>query len=762
MSTQARERPSPIAEEVVEADIRLVAVRKTFGDVVAVDSIDLEIPRGEFFTMLGPSGSGKTTTLRLIAGFERPDSGQILLGGVDVAGMPPYERDVNTVFQDYALFPHMTVAENVEYGLRVKRVPKEERRTRVAEALATVRLPEFGARKPSQLSGGQQQRVALARALVNHPRVLLLDEPLGALDLKLREEMQIELKRIHQDVGITFVYVTHDQDEALTMSDRIAVFSHGRIDQVGTPVDVYERPATEFVAGFVGVSNMLERDERRFTVRPEKIRLLGAGEAAAPGEETESGVLREVIYLGSVTRYIVDLDAGGTLTVVRQNVEDVTEERGPPGASGLAARVHVRDRTTGGKGGHGMRGKVRRKHLGLAALVALVGALAFLAAGCGGDGDSSASGEDWQIEGLGSTLEEIQTHGEGRGRSEPRHLAWLCGQVLGRRVHDANRLQGQHERRRQLRRHGRPGRRPERTTASRFGRRELRLIAKGDAAPVNFDLTSNYADVFEALKHQPYNTVDGVGYGVPHGRGANVMVWRNDDLPADTDSWASIWDGDDFKGKLSIFDGVVFIADAALYLKETQPDLGIENPYELDEDQFNAVVDLLKQQRPNIGEYWDGITYAKQVTSFKSGESAVGTTWDYMVGLMGAEKPPVEVTSVVPKEGSTGWSDTWMIYSKAAHPNCMYLWMNYIISPEANAKVAEFFVEAPSNAKACDLTTDPISARRSTQMTTPIGRTSTTGHAAGGLRRQPWRGLQVVRGLARCLDRDQGLASFAR
>jgi putative spermidine/putrescine transport system ATP-binding protein len=328
LSTQAQEGPSPIVEETVEADVRLVAVRKTFGDVVAVDSIDLEVPRGEFFTMLGPSGSGKTTTLRLIAGFEQPDSGQILLGGSDVAQKPPYDRDVNTVFQDYALFPHMTVAENVEYGLKVKRVPTDERRTRVAETLKTVRLPEFGARKPAQLSGGQRQRVALARALVNRPRVLLLDEPLGALDLKLREEMQIELKRIQQEVGITFIYVTHDQDEALTMSDRIAVFSQGRIDQVGTPVEVYEQPATEFVAGFVGVSNMLERDGRRFTVRPEKIRLLAEGDQPEAEEETEIGVLREVVYLGSVTRYIVELDAGGVLTVVRQNVDDTGEERG--------------------------------------------------------------------------------------------------------------------------------------------------------------------------------------------------------------------------------------------------------------------------------------------------------------------------------------------------------------------------------------------------------------------------------------------------
>jgi putative spermidine/putrescine transport system ATP-binding protein len=308
-------QPAVVAAEPA-LDVALVSIRKAYGDVVAVDGVDLEVRRGEFFTMLGPSGSGKTTTLRLIAGFERPDEGRILLAGQDVAGRPPYERDVNTVFQDYALFPHLTVGENVAYGLKVKRVPKAERAMRLDQALETVRLRGFEARKPSQLSGGQRQRVALARAIVNHPRVLLLDEPLGALDLKLRQEMQIELKRIQQEVGITFVYVTHDQEEALTMSDRIAVFSQGRVEQVGTPVEVYEHPASEFVAGFVGVSNLLERGGRRFTVRPEKIRIV---DEAPPGDVTESGVVSAVVYVGAVTRTIVDLDAGGTLTVVSQN-----------------------------------------------------------------------------------------------------------------------------------------------------------------------------------------------------------------------------------------------------------------------------------------------------------------------------------------------------------------------------------------------------------------------------------------------------------
>ena len=243
--------------------------------------------------MLGPSGSGKTTTLRVIAGFEQPDEGSVELGGRDVSKLPPYARDVNTVFQDYALFPHMTVQENVEYGLRVKKVPRAERRQRAGEALALVRLEGYGARKPAQLSGGQRQRVALARAIVNRPQALLLDEPLGALDLKLRQELQVELKRIQQELGITFIYVTHDQEEALTMSDRLAVFNEGRIEQIGAPAEVYEHPASEFIAGFVGVSNVLERDGRRFTVRPEKIRLLGEGESPRAGRGRRGGADRE-------------------------------------------------------------------------------------------------------------------------------------------------------------------------------------------------------------------------------------------------------------------------------------------------------------------------------------------------------------------------------------------------------------------------------------------------------------------------------------
>jgi putative spermidine/putrescine transport system ATP-binding protein len=310
------------------AAVRLEGVRKLYGDVVAVDGVDLEIAAGEFFSLLGPSGSGKTTTLRMIAGFERPDAGRVLLDGQDVSRRPPYERDVNTVFQDYALFPHMNVADNVGYGLMIRKVPRDERRKRVTDALRMVRLEGYDSRRPSQLSGGQRQRVALARALVNRPRVLLLDEPLGALDLKLRQEMQIELKTIQEQVGITFIYVTHDQEEALAMSDRLAIFNRGSIQQVGTPAEVYERPATAFVAGFVGTSNLLSGDAAEailkergtFTVRPEKIHLAEPGEPTAPGFVSALGHVRDVVYLGSDTRYHVALDAGAELAVIKQNV----------------------------------------------------------------------------------------------------------------------------------------------------------------------------------------------------------------------------------------------------------------------------------------------------------------------------------------------------------------------------------------------------------------------------------------------------------
>jgi spermidine/putrescine transport system ATP-binding protein len=336
------------------AAIGLVGVAKEFssrhGDVAAVRGIDMEIQRGEFFSLLGPSGCGKTTTLRMIAGFEEPTRGQILLYGADVTGVPPNKRDVNMVFQSYALFPHMTVQENVAFGLRRKRVEHGEIVRRVGEMLQIVDLTGREKRRPRELSGGQQQRVALARALVNHPRALLLDEPLGALDLKLRQAMQVELKRIQREVGITFVYVTHDQGEALTMSDRIAVMNDGAVEQLGAPRDIYEHPRTRFVAGFIGTSNVLSgtiarvtdgsaiievsQDERlvvplpdagpgagtqlEFTVRPEKIELTTAPPAAA-GRCALRGTVTEVVYLGTSTNFAVTTTTGADILVFQQN-----------------------------------------------------------------------------------------------------------------------------------------------------------------------------------------------------------------------------------------------------------------------------------------------------------------------------------------------------------------------------------------------------------------------------------------------------------
>ena len=322
--------------------VSLVDVTKRFDQVVAVDGVSLDIDDGEFFSLLGPSGSGKTTCLRMIAGFEAPTAGSVLLHGEDVTPLAPYQRNVNTVFQDYALFPHMTVHENVGYGLMVKGVSKAERSPRIDEALDLVHLGGFGDRKPGQLSGGQRQRVALARALINRPRVILLDEPLGALDLKLRHAMQIELKSIQRDVGITFVYVTHDQEEALNMSDRLAVFNQGRIEQVGPPQSVYEAPHNEFVAGFVGVSNVVHADlaealtgrANPFTVRPEKISLYAADAPPADASTCDvSGTVVDVVYLGMFTRYAVEVAHDTTLEVVRQNVESPGRDRGLLGAT---------------------------------------------------------------------------------------------------------------------------------------------------------------------------------------------------------------------------------------------------------------------------------------------------------------------------------------------------------------------------------------------------------------------------------------------
>jgi spermidine/putrescine transport system ATP-binding protein len=343
-----------VGKSVPAVDVRLVQVVKRFGDAVAVDHIDLEVRDGEFFSLLGPSGCGKTTTLRMIGGFEQPTEGLIELQGEDVTWLPPYRRNVNTVFQNYALFPHLSIFDNVAFGLRRKGVRDSEVKARVREMLDLVELPGFEKRRPTQISGGQAQRVALARALINRPAVLLLDEPLGALDLKLRKQMQVELKRIQQEVGITFVYVTHDQEEAMTMSDRIAVMNHGRYEQLGDPESLYERPTTRFVAGFLGVSNLLPGriegpaggDDRYAAVRlgddalvrvprhlvngrptvdvgvrPEKIRMLATDAEAPAGVNELAGIVRDASYLGASTQYIVETRHGERVTVYEQNVE---------------------------------------------------------------------------------------------------------------------------------------------------------------------------------------------------------------------------------------------------------------------------------------------------------------------------------------------------------------------------------------------------------------------------------------------------------
>jgi spermidine/putrescine transport system ATP-binding protein len=343
------------------AGVELKNVSKRFGELLAVDDLTLELPQGEFFTLLGPSGCGKTTTLRMIAGFETPDEGEIRIEGEDVAQLPPHKRPTNTVFQSYALFPHLSVEANVAFGLKRKKVSKDETAERVKAELERVGLASHAKRKPSQLSGGMQQRVALARALVNLPKVLLLDEPLGALDLKLRKGLQVELKRIQREVGITFVYVTHDQEEALTMSDRIAVMNRGRIEQVAPPEDVYERPATTFVAGFIGVSNLMPAtvaddgrvrlhsgpeiatatdglstgEECAAVVRPEKLQVtpVGEGAPASNGSPRVEGVVESSLYLGTATQIVVGLEEGVRMTVLVPNASEAERQRLPGGGA---------------------------------------------------------------------------------------------------------------------------------------------------------------------------------------------------------------------------------------------------------------------------------------------------------------------------------------------------------------------------------------------------------------------------------------------
>jgi spermidine/putrescine transport system ATP-binding protein len=368
-----------------ETNVDLRGVTKRFGSFTAVDDLDLTLARGEFFTLLGPSGCGKTTTLRMIAGFEQPSAGEIRIEGEDVAGLPPHKRPTNTVFQSYALFPHLSVEANVAFGLKRKRVSKDEIAERVAAELRRVGLADQANRRPNQLSGGMQQRVALARALVNLPKVLLLDEPLGALDLKLRKELQVELKRIQREVGITFVYVTHDQEEALTMSDRIAVMNRGKVEQIGVPEEVYDRPTTTFVAGFIGVSNLMPATVARqgivkldrgpemaaetgalrpgetcaAVVRPEKLRVeLADGDAASNGDAEVEGVVESSIYLGTATQIVVGLGEAVRMTVLVPNADEAERQRLPGGGARVKLswepeHMHVVTESPGGAGGDG-------------------------------------------------------------------------------------------------------------------------------------------------------------------------------------------------------------------------------------------------------------------------------------------------------------------------------------------------------------------------------------------------------------------------
>ena len=529
--------------------VHVTGLAKRYGDVVAVDDVELTIRPGEFFTMLGPSGSGKTTLLRLIAGFERPDHGRIELGGRDVTRVPPYARNVNTVFQDYALFPHMTVTENIEYGLRVRHVDKAARRERAGRALEMVRLVGLGERKPAQLSGGQRQRVALARALVNRPPVLLLDEPLGALDPQAPSGDAARAASVRREVGLfTFVYVTHDQEEALTMSDRIAVLNRGQIEQIGQPIEVYERPQTPFVAGFIGISNLIERDGIRITVRPEKIVLLDDGQQPASGSQVEAGRIRDVIYAGVLTRYVVDLDAGGELVVARQNAESPARVRDSRGdrvriawrADQAFTISEVGRALTRGRGKDIMTTSARAMSRSIKTALLLAGA-AVIAAGCGSSGGSQAAGSGTATGTSGLTVPTAhlpvpQKIGKGEGQLEPDRLGGVPEPHLGEAVRAADRLPGKCQVRGQLRRDGRADeewrRRPVRHGRRRPGDADLRILYAGDARPVNVNLIPSWKDFFPAFQSPPFNTINGVHYGVSPQWGPNVLgMYNKEGLP---------------------------------------------------------------------------------------------------------------------------------------------------------------------------------------------------------------------------------------
>src|SRR6266702_2360543 len=503
-----------------------------------------------------------------------------------------------------------------------------------------VRLPGLGGRKPAQLSGGQRQRVALARAIVNEPDVLLLDEPLGALDLKLRQEMQLELQRVQREVGITFVYVTHDQEEALTMSDRIAVLSGGRIEQTGGPVELYERPRTPFVAGFIGVSNLIERDGHTITVRPEKLTLLADGEPDPPGSHVEPGRIRDVIYAGVLTRYVVDLDGGGELVVSRQNTEAPA-----PGATQ--------------------------------------------------NGGGAVAGQTVPT----ANLPVLQTVGKGEGQLNL--IAWEgyldpkwvkpFQQQTGCQVNA--KYAGSSDEMVALMKNGGGG---QYDMVSSSGDADLRILYAGDAHPVNVKLIPSWKDFYPAFQSPPFNTINGVHYGISLQWGPNVLMYNTKNFPTAPTSWSVIYDSK-YKGQVTVPDNPIQIADAALYLKTTKPSLGITDPYELTQPQFQAAVSLLAQQRPLIKKYW-GLA-SQEIFDFKNGNVTVGAGWPYQVSTLKANK--FSIGSVVPSEGATGWADTWMLAAKAPHMNCAYKWMQYISTPQVQALQAVTYGETPDNKLAC-------------------------------------------------------------
>ncbi len=550
------------SSDAAHAAVDLRGLTRRFGSVTAVDDIDLTIRDGEFFSMLGPSGSGKTTVLRMIAGFEIPDSGTVRLDGVDVTRQAPFERNVNTVFQDYALFPHMNVRDNVAYGLRVRGVAKARRRELADAALAKVRLDSHGDRKASQLSGGQRQRVALARALVIEPKVLLLDEPLGALDLKLREEMQVELKVLQRDVGITFVFVTHDQDEALTMSDRIAVFNNGRIEQIGSAAEIYEQPASSFVAGFVGTSNLITGaaakalfgHEGTFSVRPEKIHIdprsavaggsrrhVGQGNRGGGGLRGRVHALhrrprRRSTTRGSAAEPAVVIDGRARLS--RQ-----------AGAAQLASRALRRDRRSSQPlyvGG--LMTATHPRRIGRrTATLAVLASLALVASGCGTSSDNTTS----QPGAGGFKAPDIpMATSVGKGEGKLNVLAWPGYAESGKNDPSVDWVTPFEEKTGCQVNVKEFGTSDEAVSlmhsggydvVSASGDATLRLIAASDVQPINTDLVPNYTDISAFLKDKDFNSVDGQMWGIPHGWGANLLMYNKDVVkPAPTD-WNAVF-----------------------------------------------------------------------------------------------------------------------------------------------------------------------------------------------------------------------------